>query len=189
MCYYRLYIFNGCGHSTVSETPVRYCKDARTKTSSSQNTAGPSVNAEGSASNMRSRSSSKAARSTTTKPRESALTTTASDQQASTTPITRSQAQAASGVLQPCGEGRVHPFHCIRLDRVCPVCVEEREERLRNLEREIKEIRFDPAKWHWKYQGSEGKDGKDAGAGWGIGSWWSRKGGDGAASWKCVVSG
>ncbi|EOA89021.1 uncharacterized protein SETTUDRAFT_38329 [Exserohilum turcica Et28A] len=28
MCYYRLYIFMGCGHSALSKTPVRYCKDA-----------------------------------------------------------------------------------------------------------------------------------------------------------------
>jgi hypothetical protein len=184
MCYYRLYIFNGCGHSTVSEMPVGYCKDAKTKTSSSQNNTASSVNAERSGSNLRSRSSSKAARSTTTKPRDSALTP---PPQASTTRITRSQTAAASGVLAPCGEGRVHPFHCIRLDCVCPVCVEEREERLRNLEREIKEIRFDPAKWHWKYQGGgmkdgKGDDGKEAAVGWGIRSWWSGKGGDGAAN-------
>ena len=32
MCYYRLYIFVGCGHSTFSEMPVRHCKDTRRKT-------------------------------------------------------------------------------------------------------------------------------------------------------------
>jgi hypothetical protein len=31
MCYYRLYVYMGCGHSRLSETPVRYCKDARIK--------------------------------------------------------------------------------------------------------------------------------------------------------------
>jgi hypothetical protein len=141
MCYYRLFIFNGCGHSTVSETPVRYCKDTRTRTASTQEGAGSTTRSR---SHLRGRN--------TTKPRDTIMTPPTSDPQAPAfiTPTTRSQ---ASGDLQPCGEGRVHPFHCVRLDRICPECVEEREERLGNLEREIREIRFDPAKWHWKFQG------------------------------------
>jgi len=28
MCYYRLFVFVGCGHSTISSTPIRYCVNA-----------------------------------------------------------------------------------------------------------------------------------------------------------------
>jgi hypothetical protein len=199
MCCYRLYIFQGCGHSTFSEMPVRYCKDARTTSStqdgalSERSNVGTSVTGEGSGITTRSRSrasSAKRARiTTTTAPPTSdkpVVTTPATKtEQHRTTPSTRSQAPRASAELLPCGEGRVHPFHCIRLDRLCPSCVEELEERLRILESSIKEIRFDPNRWHWKYQGGGKKrdgegDGKGPVAGWAIGSWWTGKGAEGA---------
>lgn len=32
MCFYRFYVFLGCGHTTFSEKPVSFCGDARPKT-------------------------------------------------------------------------------------------------------------------------------------------------------------
>ena len=59
--------------------------------------------------------------------------------------------------VQPCAEGRAHPLHTVRLERICAVCEYEREERLRTLESSISEIKFEPWRWRTKYRG--GKDG------------------------------
>jgi hypothetical protein len=59
--------------------------------------------------------------------------------------------------MQPCKDGRVHPLHTVRLERmICAVCVSEREERLRALESNTSEIRIEPSRWQWKYHGQKG---------------------------------
>ena len=88
--------------------------------------------------------------------------------------------------MKPCGEGRVYPLHTFKLEHICPVCANERDERLRKLDEVIDEITFDSAKWRWKYHGDQkGKDKsgeKKADAGWSVGAavggWmkeWNRK--------------
>jgi hypothetical protein len=53
---------------------------------------------------------------------------------------------------------------------MCPACTEEREERLRRLDSSIRGIRFDPARWHWKYQGAKANISRKQEGRWGVGT-------------------
>ena len=232
MCYYRLYIFVGCGHSTFSETPVRHCKDTQTK--SVKKSKSPSTQHEDLATGGESSSgSSRKGRDSqmtlvpdddsnertdkTTKCGDNSQTLhsavqtdhnktyhtdllsttdvlltpnadgrTALSHMTSPTIISRARtsppnppALEDNDTQSTCEEGRVHPLHTVRLERMCPLCEQEKEKRLRLLYSSMREIRFDPAKWHVKYQGdvklqSDGT--QQTGAGWGVamGGWWDR---------------
>lgn len=56
-------------------------------------------------------------------------------------------------ILQPCDEGRVHPLHTVRLERVCADCASARDERLRVLDSTTTEIRIEPNRWQEKRPG------------------------------------
>ncbi|KAF1833020.1 hypothetical protein BDW02DRAFT_528478 [Decorospora gaudefroyi] len=193
MCYYRFYIFLGCGHSTFSEIPVRFCKDADTKgeikgleTRRSDSCSADHVSVQGAgratAASSKSLPSTIQTVGTQTEDPHTTGTTNANN------PFTRSQAPLA-GDREPCGEGRVHPLHTMRVERLCAVCACEREERLAKLEASIKEVRFDPGRWHWKYQGGNQTAAKKHGGGWGVGAavggWmkdWNKRDGASGAS-------
>jgi len=187
MCYYRFYIFLGCGHHIFSEMPVRYCEDARAKESTESNIClsdekrdnthnqingstksdgdahvdensslpdngpmgGPECSMAGSP-----RSSHTNAYTEAVEVKKKELTT----------PV----------IVKPCGEGRVYPLHTFKLEHNCPVCANERNERLRKLDKVMEEITFDSAKWHWKYHGDQkakyGSGEKKVDAGWGVGA-------------------
>jgi hypothetical protein len=129
MCYYRLYILLGCGHSTFSSTPVRYCANAtsleeeftETKTTS-EPTKNLKTTSTGVVSDLEAGSRP---------PRNSPLLPTND----TTSTVKRTVAPASRKPnLQPCEEGRVHPLHTRKVDRQCAECVHAREARLKALE-------------------------------------------------------
>ncbi|KAH7076945.1 hypothetical protein BKA63DRAFT_469016 [Paraphoma chrysanthemicola] len=137
MCYYRLYIFLGCGHSSTSASPVRYCETAKRPHKEDLHDA-----AEGEVKTTRTgialdlnagskpdwRSAARHSASTTESKRD--------DEGA---PKTLSE----EGInVEPCTEGRLHPIYTVKLERVCADCAFEREERLRKLEDMTSEIGF-----------------------------------------------
>lgn len=197
MCYYRLFIFLGCGHSTFSSMPVRYCTSAQSKA-----TTGPKRKSPGLTGRSSGHSASSSNESNVYSLPEHANTSTSSSvsdasQTRGNLAGSRHELKSDEEVVteedeQPCAEGPVHPFHTVKLERLCAVCDNEREERLRALDSSISEIRFEPWRWQCKYQGIKrgSLDGKDDKAKhgeqdrmtsgvWGMGTvvedWWKRK--------------
>jgi hypothetical protein len=59
--------------------------------------------------------------------------------------------------MQPCKDGRVHPLHTVKLERmICADCVNARDQRLHAIESNSAEIRIEPSRWQWKYHGQSG---------------------------------
>ncbi|EFQ93630.1 hypothetical protein CFE70_008473 [Pyrenophora teres f. teres 0-1] len=201
MCYYRFYIFLGCGHHTFSETPIRYCEAAKTKASADSKsplnqdegdnaqdlTCGSAIgdddgHTDGDSSLLDDESIRRPDWSIAGSRRSSCTTV-------QTGTISVKDTEPATPVFRkPCGEGRVYPLHTFKLEQICPVCANERDKRLRQLDKVTDEITFDAAKWHCKYQGDHkgknGSGGKKAHAGWNVGTavggWmkdWNRKDG------------
>jgi hypothetical protein len=205
MCFYRLHIFAGCGHSAFSETPISYCQNARTKTSSdSQMTLVPDDESlERTDRRPICRNSSQSSHSTieigedetqhpgpvpTTDVFQSPNTDEGTALSHISLPTTIPKVKTSSPnrpdldtdtIQLACEKGCVHPLHTIRLDRMCAVCEQEREERLRLLYSSMTKIRVDPSRWCCKYQGDlkrKGDGEQQIGAGWGVmmGEWWDR---------------
>lgn len=79
----------------------------------------------------------------------------------------------------------MHPIHRVRLERLCAVCEGEREGRLVALEEESGEVRFEPERCKWRFQGAGGDGGGGSGRGskaWEVGAvvggWWRGGGGE-----------
>lgn len=173
----------GCGHSTFSETPVRYCEDVQTKkhltqpkaaTSSTHKLAGSETDGPMDLRlSLQDDSASKRSSNSTIASYASSYTAVQACNDScgdeGETPLYEQNASPTDGV-ESCREGRVHPLHTIRLDRMCPACTEEREERLRRLDSSIRGIRFDPARWHWKYQGAKANISRKQEGRWGVGT-------------------
>jgi hypothetical protein len=234
MCYYRLYIFAGCGHSTFSETPISYCQNARTKTKKN------SISTMKQHKDVTPAAGDEGPIESDSKSRDSQMTLVPDDELIERTErrsICRDSPQSSRSIIEigedktqhpspapttdvfqspntddgtapshtsmptiipkaktsspnrpgldthtielACEEGRVHPLHTIRLDRMCAVCEQEREERLRLLYSSMTKIRVDPSRWYCKYQGDVRRKGdgeQQIGAGWGVvmGGWWDR---------------
>lgn len=99
--------------------------------------------------------------------------------QGAKTSLTYLPNQKTNAVELTCEEGRVHPLHTIRLERICTLCEHERQERLRLLYSSMGEIRIDPSRWRCKYPGDAKKKGdgnQRTGVGWSVamGEWWDR---------------
>ncbi|KAH7399380.1 hypothetical protein BKA66DRAFT_451676 [Pyrenochaeta sp. MPI-SDFR-AT-0127] len=197
MCYYRLFIFLGCGHSTFSSTPVRYCANAKIKGTAGQQQRAPRFTSRSPCHSATSSSESNVysrpefSNTATLSNISSPCHTTDSMVEPPNEINTRGET-VTRGDDQACSIGHVHPLHTIRLEHLCAICDWEREERLRALESSTSEIRFEPWRWQCKYRGSntvphirkhdkskgEVHDGR-ASVVWGVGAtvggWWKRK--------------
>ncbi|KAF2855496.1 hypothetical protein T440DRAFT_156195 [Plenodomus tracheiphilus IPT5] len=163
MCYYRLFIFLGCGHSTFSATPVRYCANARSHTVTG------TIRRKKSSDSTSLLSTATATTDKTPKKAQPEDQTIRTTLRATTTSqkVRKSSSRSSSPAtdnLQPCAEGRAHPFNRVRLERLCAFCEHDRDERLQTLETSADEIKFDPARWRWKYQGTNGPRAGDSDA-------------------------
>jgi len=119
-----------CGHSTISDIPVGYCKAAKTASvqypnSEQQRTSMLSISCR-----VYSRADSMEAE----EPQD---------------PRGVSIAQQ----MQPCNESQIHPLQTRRFERLCTGCQHERDDRLDALDSQKSEIRFEPWKWQFRYQG------------------------------------
>lgn len=130
MCYYRLYVFLHCGHSTFSEMPVGFCKAAKDVLIRLSSPGGQRASTISTTSNVSSRADSM-------EPEERR----------------KSRTISAAKAIRPCTEGQIHPLQTRRLERLCAVCQQDRDERLKVLESLNSEIHFEPWRWQFKYQG------------------------------------
>ena len=164
MCHYRFYIYLGCGHSTFSPKPVSYCAKATTITEGkAQKDASPRQPPT----ELRNASPevpldlNEELRPEGAKPppHRSLLTAPQSPKDKNTTrppKRRRSPTPTRTTKLEPCNEGLIHPLHTVRIETLCPGCADDRERRLEALAMFSTEIKFDPARWQWKYRASGG---------------------------------
>jgi hypothetical protein len=155
MCHYRFYIFMGCGHSTFSSTPVSYCADAidlgkhhaQEAPAPTKFTAEPEIAVNELALDP--------SQSTVAQPtQDSHPTTPLGENIINTTKEPSTKPKSKKIEMQPCRDGRVHPLHTVRLERmICEGCASARDERLHALESNTSEIRIEPSRWQWKYHG------------------------------------
>lgn len=161
MCYYRLYIFLGCGHSTSSTMPVSFCAtatDAANLRTREEPGPAPAKQIEDSNnSNPVPSTEAETQPDTSEASRDTLIAAQAARNSASIeleaprrSKITK---RSVNSNLQPCDEGRVHPLHTVRLDRVCASCAFLRDERLRALDSTTAEIRIEPKRWQEKQRG------------------------------------
>ncbi|KAH7087151.1 hypothetical protein FB567DRAFT_527064 [Paraphoma chrysanthemicola] len=140
MCYYRLYIFLGCGHSTTSSSPVRYCATATKLHKDETQAADVEVKTTSTGLVLDLNAGSKPDWRSVA--RDSAASTASQRDDEDAPPTTISSGRITR---EPCKEGHLHPIHTVKLERVCADCADERDERLRKLEDLTNEVRFDPA--------------------------------------------
>jgi hypothetical protein len=149
MCYYRLYIFLGCGHTATSSTPVRCCENATPPHQDKKNAANIELKSTSTGVALDLNAGSRPEwRSASRYPASTEGSKYGADEH------NTSSTSEKETALQPCAEGRIHPLHTVKLERICADCAYEREERLQALEAITSEIRFDPARWQMKYRGS-----------------------------------
>ncbi|KAF1912438.1 hypothetical protein BDU57DRAFT_364423 [Ampelomyces quisqualis] len=147
MCYYRFYIFLGCGHTTTSSTPIRHCanatKSATTAThkDSSQITspAEIAITTNGFALDLDagSRLEGKGNSSPEAQQDQSAF-------KPAEDAVTRVKPNSKALDLDACGKGRIHPLHTVKVACLCASCAIERDERLQSLDLDSIEFRIEP---------------------------------------------
>lgn len=165
MCYYRCYIFLGCGHSTHSPTPVRYCANARSKTadhidrgrhkerdSARLSAATTALNTPSTTLDTETRSHSQGTNSST-QSWQTAEHALPEDPDSVEMVKLKAKPKAIHEELEPCSEKWGHPLHRIRLERLCAICQHSKDERLRALESSTNEVHIEPSRWSWKYKG------------------------------------
>ncbi|KAF2707798.1 hypothetical protein K504DRAFT_458285 [Pleomassaria siparia CBS 279.74] len=140
MCYYRLYIFLGCGHATTSAKPIGAC--ASVHVHSEQGTrsneppledSGPGITIEStlSATDVECAPGPSATKSHMAKPRINSAAPSVSDD-------------------TPCPTKLLHPFQSLKLYRMCDNCTTYREQRLDAVSTGD-EVKYQPWRWRVKY--------------------------------------
>jgi hypothetical protein len=129
MCFYRRYIFLGCGHCTFSSRPISHCAPSKAKGKAEEN---PSNHTELSP-------SSSAA------PLADSLR--AEECEASKPPRTTTK-NAPEKCLGP----QIHPSQTYRIHSLCLECARQREALLAQAEDNT--VRFEPWKWKVRYTGT-----------------------------------
>jgi hypothetical protein len=136
MCYYRFYIFLGCGHTTTSSTPVRYCANATNPVTSSQQEESSPIRSPVGFNTSDESALDLDADSQPTVIQQS-LPTAQPNQSANNIikdVMKRISPDLTSPELEACGEGRMHPLHTVRVARLCASCAIERDERLQAID-------------------------------------------------------
>jgi hypothetical protein len=150
-----------CGHSTFSAKPINLCAKATSsrgrgsrEASLRQQPATIKAMSTGVTLDLDIESRQERAKPP---PQTSLLTGTRSPKGTNTTPMQQrrsSPSSANNAKVEPCREGLIHPLHTVRIETLCPDCAADREERLNALALFSTEIKFDPARWQWKYRGN-----------------------------------
>jgi hypothetical protein len=159
MCYFRLYIFLGCGHSKSSTMPVSFCAtatDAAKTTTENQEELSPAGQvAEVDTIDSKIDDDAISQADTIEGVHDSLPAAQLAEHDASKPegPRRKIAKPSRNPRLKPCDEGRVHPLHTVKLDRVCVDCAFERDERLRVLDSSTTEIRIEPKRWQEKRPG------------------------------------
>ncbi|KAF2442083.1 hypothetical protein P171DRAFT_60998 [Karstenula rhodostoma CBS 690.94] len=162
MCYYRLYIFLGCGHTTFSARPVRPCAAVRSnRISASQHHQQHADTAQGVALKVPPQAhhppstiaAAHAANTTfhtthpsVTNPSPHPHTDGANNPQDSMTPRPADAAANAE-----CAVVLTHPFQTLNIHTSCALCLRQRAALLRQLEQGSSTVRFEDWRWKVKY--------------------------------------
>ncbi|KAF1999511.1 hypothetical protein P154DRAFT_620936 [Amniculicola lignicola CBS 123094] len=150
MCYYRLYVFMGCGHTTSSNTPMRTCATIRSNQRGSElDVSKGRVSPTTLPVRRRDKPVSEGDAVEECKP--SVSTSTATDSTFRTPNFaTRSQNQKQDPILaQPCELRQAHPFLTYRLYSTCPRCTQASHQRLQGIANQ--HVKFEDWKWRVKY--------------------------------------
>lgn len=162
----------GCGHSSFSSTPIRYCANARavdTMESTELEDVEREAEAEpvvaevavrsrvdsvmGADSKRQSRESEAGMRELAAHPLPSSTSQHNDDDDDES--LRSALNHRLTPKLQPCDKILAHPLHTVKVGSTCAVCVYEKAERLRILESSTDQVRFEPWRWQWKYKGGD----------------------------------
>ncbi|KAH7123913.1 hypothetical protein B0J11DRAFT_325104 [Dendryphion nanum] len=152
MCYYRLYVYIGCGHGVASSSPIRYCRDACrkqrlksffpifetvTKTNDEQReNQAPSDNSDLSV-NLDPNAASPTSKKCSVIPSPT-----------STLPVL----PPSRPLLGACARQTIHPYQTYNIHNACPVCLRNREVRLEAVQTQ-NEIKVEDYRWQVQYMG------------------------------------
>lgn len=165
MCYYRLYIFLDCGHSTLSLTPIRSCAAVRTKRLPRKWTRY----------GKEKRQKLESAKQPTTLPIADSIPGADVECELSTHP----NLDIATSIDEPlspvdhvmkcppdCEEALTHPSQSFKIHASCTVCIHAREALLTDLKARIPQVRFENWRWKVKYLSPVPKEAQYTG--WGV---------------------
>jgi hypothetical protein len=195
MCYYRLYLFVGCGHSSMSSRPIKRCKRAREAHQQqhphdSPQELGPMYHQVRQEDGIGGHDADRSDNSSTVsgggdRPGMQAALDTVSDGDSDLTRA-RQSSDASSNRTRTiftdsesvysdheCNEKLIHPFQSYRIDRACPGCENRRVSRLAKIETG-NEVRFEDWRWKVKYMSPVPEERyTEWGTNWGetMGSW------------------
>ncbi|KAJ4345587.1 uncharacterized protein N0V89_011720 [Didymosphaeria variabile] len=195
MCYYRLYIFLGCGHTTLSARPVRPCAAVRSKQRSISHPAkveqGASLKVPPQGSQPPAtlpddvhtadfaafHTSHDSTRNTSSHPHTE-------DANTSQEPVTsRLNPEVDAAADEECEDLLTHPFQTLSIHTSCALCLRRRAALLQQLGEETSTVRFEDWRWKVKYLSPTPEEARYS-AEWGnvgsaMGSWvkdWKVKG-------------
>lgn len=166
MCWHKLYIFTLCGHSVVAASPTRYglCQ-AESPERIKYESDYPSATVPTPRISLSNES--------TPSPTVDSLTQTENTSDKGQGKIDISDTEPRKIQENECAGPRTHPYHTVRIHRLCAMCTRRRDILLASAET-TSSIRFDEWKWKVKYQSPRVEDAvrKDwEGVGEMMGSW------------------
>ncbi|KAF1949096.1 hypothetical protein CC80DRAFT_540560 [Byssothecium circinans] len=177
MCYYRVYIFEGCGHRVLSANPVRQCgsavaaarevlrRAAEERTRGRRGRGWRSV-AEGGNGGVEcgsegNRQGNDRIPETTAIPTTRVGQNTSQDQDQGPGATTVSSSQTlvsppppsttTTSFANPCRNIQTHPFQTTIIERTCLLCTQDREYRLHQSASGTPQVRFEDWRWKVKY--------------------------------------
>lgn len=166
MCYYRLYIFLGCGHTTFSARPVRPCAAIRSKRRSvSQQQQHHADTTQEATLKVPSKTHQPTTTIAATHTAETTTFHTSRPSTASTSPhpltedanspqgpvTSRLAAKADASISEECADLLTHPFQTLTIHTSCALCLRQRAALLQQLEEETSTVRFEDWRWKVKY--------------------------------------
>ena len=181
MCYYRLYIFLGCGHTSPSATPIQPCAAQRakrpprsaqpveTRKEHERRDSGNPLATDALADPRSSGTFQHAADSPDTSMSTAPATSTVTAPTATATapipapapapqlnpnPNPDTETTEASTPSTPCASLSIHPFQTLNIHASCAVCQRKRMALLEQVEAGTAAVRFDDWRWKVKYKAS-----------------------------------
>ncbi|KAJ4296239.1 hypothetical protein N0V90_006284 [Kalmusia sp. IMI 367209] len=198
MCYYRLFIFRGCGHSASSFKPIRPCASARQIFQSKTQEAPRKQTNQGIPTAAQSLADAHTADTTlddvecehirdaysTTPPAENtpfAHIPTSWPLPEACRPATPTLYGDGDPEAAACEIFLTHPFQTLNIDSSCAVCQRQRAALLADLETQTARVRFEDWRWKVKYSSPtpEARYTEWGDVGTAMGSWvkdWNVKG-------------
>jgi len=176
MCYYRLYIFLGCGHSTAPANPVRLCEKARSegqeKRARTKREQERRENAVGLGTTFADVGWGEECESGVHAEKESIPSDTTLGSSSTATTVVNSpnadehsdgsEQEDDSFLSTGCGTLKTHPYHTLHIHTPCGPCQRSRTRLLAQVQGAHPTVRFDNWRWKAKYMGPAPDEGQYA---------------------------